>query len=54
MKAGPKAAVDETPLPWRPRSTGSARFAAVLRQVREGAEGYGRAARPGAIRVAHS
>jgi phage terminase large subunit-like protein len=28
MKAGPKAAVDETPLPWRPRSTGSARFAA--------------------------
>ena len=23
MKAGPKAAVDETPLPFRPRSTGS-------------------------------
>lgn len=28
MKAGPKAAVDPSPLPWRPRSTGSARFAA--------------------------
>ncbi|WBP93865.1 terminase large subunit [Mycolicibacterium neoaurum] len=28
MKAGPKAAVDPAPLPWRPRSTGSARFAA--------------------------
>ncbi|MGN7779021.1 terminase TerL endonuclease subunit [Mycolicibacterium sp. 22603] len=27
MKAGPKAAVDPTPLPWRPRSTGAARFA---------------------------
>ncbi|MCV7300661.1 terminase [Mycobacterium barrassiae] len=27
MKAGPKAAVDPTPLPWRPRSVGSARFA---------------------------
>lgn len=27
MKAGPKAAVDDSPLPWRPRSTGSARFA---------------------------
>ena len=26
MKAGPKAAVDDSPLPWRPRSTGSARF----------------------------
>ena len=28
MKAGPKRAVDETPLPFRPRSTGSVRFAA--------------------------
>ena len=28
MKAGPKAAVDASPLPFRPRSTGSARFAA--------------------------
>jgi phage terminase large subunit-like protein len=28
MKAGPKAAVDGSPLPWRPRSTGAARFAA--------------------------
>ena len=28
MKAGPKAAVDPTVLPFRPRSTGSARFAA--------------------------
>lgn len=27
MKAGPKAKVDETPLPFRPRSTGSKRFA---------------------------
>lgn len=27
MKAGPKAAVDSSPLPWRPRSTGAARFA---------------------------
>ena len=27
MKAGPKAAVDQTPLPFRPRSTGAARFA---------------------------
>lgn len=26
MKAGPKAAVDPSELPWRPRSTGSARF----------------------------
>lgn len=26
MKAGPKAAVDGSPLPWRPRSAGSARF----------------------------
>jgi phage terminase large subunit-like protein len=28
MKAGPKSAVDRSPLPFRPRSTGSARFAA--------------------------
>lgn len=28
MKAGPKAAVDPSPLPWRPRSAGSTRFAA--------------------------
>jgi phage terminase large subunit-like protein len=28
MRAGPKAAVDPSPLPWRPRSTGAARFAA--------------------------
>ncbi|POX82190.1 terminase [Mycobacterium kansasii] len=27
MKAGPKASVDPRPLPWRPRSVGSARFA---------------------------
>lgn len=27
MSAGPKAAVDPSPLPWRPRATGSARFA---------------------------
>ncbi|MBS1691926.1 MAG: terminase [Actinobacteria bacterium] len=27
MRAGPKASVDASPLPWRPRSTGSARFA---------------------------
>ncbi|OBB42700.1 terminase large subunit [Mycobacterium sp. 852002-51961_SCH5331710] len=26
MRAGPKAAVDDSVLPWRPRSTGSARF----------------------------
>ena len=26
MKAGPKAAVDDSPLPWRRRSVGSARF----------------------------
>ncbi|WP_041180168.1 terminase large subunit domain-containing protein [Mycobacterium canetti] len=26
MKAGPKASVDPSPLPWRPRSVGSARF----------------------------
>lgn len=28
MRAGPKAAVDPSPLPWRPRSVGAARFAA--------------------------
>lgn len=28
VKAGPKRAVVDTVLPWRPRSTGSARFAA--------------------------
>ena len=28
MRAGPKMAVDESVLPWRPRATGSARFAA--------------------------
>uniref|UniRef100_A0A5Q5BL73 Phage Terminase n=2 Tax=unclassified Mycobacterium TaxID=2642494 RepID=A0A5Q5BL73_MYCSS len=27
MRAGPKASVDPSPLPWRPQSTGSARFA---------------------------
>jgi hypothetical protein len=27
MKAGPKAAVDQTPLPFCPRSLGAARFA---------------------------
>jgi phage terminase large subunit-like protein len=27
MKAGPKAAVDDSVLPWRPRATGAARFA---------------------------
>jgi hypothetical protein len=27
MKAGPKAAVDASPLPFRPRATGAARFA---------------------------
>ena len=27
MKAGPKAAVDPSPLPWRPRAVGAARFA---------------------------
>jgi phage terminase large subunit-like protein len=27
VKAGPKASVDPSPLPWRPRSTGAARFA---------------------------
>ena len=32
MKAGPKSAVDPSPLPWRPRSTGSARFAAFCRK----------------------
>ena len=28
MKAGPKASVDPSRLPWRPRTTGAARFAA--------------------------
>ena len=32
MKAGPKAAVDPSLLPWRPRSKGSARFAAFCRR----------------------
>ena len=32
VKAGPKAAVDPTPLPWRPRSTGAARFAAFCQK----------------------
>ena len=32
MKAGPKAAADSTPLPFRPRSTGSARFEAFARK----------------------
>lgn len=32
MKAGPKAAVDPAPLPWRPRATGAARFAAFCQK----------------------
>lgn len=32
MAAGPKAAVDPTPLPWRPRTDGAARFAAFCRR----------------------
>ena len=31
MKAGPKAAVDDSPLPWQPRSTGSARSNGIRR-----------------------
>lgn len=27
MRAGPKAAADPAPLPWRPRAVGAARFA---------------------------
>jgi hypothetical protein len=42
MKAGPKAAVDPTVLPFRPRSTGSARFAAFSTKFfHQGAEGQG-------------
>jgi hypothetical protein len=29
MRAGPKAAVDASPLPFRPHTTGSARFAVI-------------------------
>ena len=32
MKAGPKRAIDDSPLRWRPRSTGSARFAAFCQR----------------------
>lgn len=32
MKAGPKNAVDASPLPWRPRSRGSAKFAAFCKR----------------------
>jgi phage terminase large subunit-like protein len=32
MKAGPKAAVDPSPLPWRPRTVGAARFAAFCQR----------------------
>ena len=32
MKAGPKAAVESSPLPFRPRSTGAARFAAFCQK----------------------
>lgn len=32
MKAGPKAAVDESPLPWKPRSKGADQFAAFCKR----------------------
>jgi hypothetical protein len=41
MKAGPKAAVDQTPLPFCPRSVGCCPVRCVLREVRVGAEGHG-------------
>ena len=43
MKAGPKARVDGSPLPFAPDSTlGAARLRAVLRRVHRDAEGHGR------------
>lgn len=41
MRAGPKAAVDPSPLPWRPRSTGSARFASFCRKFVKVPKGTG-------------
>ena len=41
MKAGAKAAVDETQLPFCPRSTGAARFAAFCEQFVEVPKGTG-------------
>jgi hypothetical protein len=42
MKAGPKAAHNQTPLPFCPRSLGAARVREVLRAVCEGSEGHWR------------
>ncbi|EHB54777.1 Terminase [Mycolicibacterium rhodesiae JS60] len=41
MKAGPKASVDPSPLPWRPRSVGSARFASFCRKFVKVPKGTG-------------
>ncbi len=41
MKAGPKAAVDDSPLPWGPRSTGSARFSAFCEKFVKVPKGVG-------------
>lgn len=41
MKAGPKAAVDDSPLPFRPRSTGSARFASFASKFVQVPKGTG-------------
>jgi len=46
MKAGPKAAVDPTVLPFRPRSTGSARFAAFSTKFIKVPKGKGCALSP--------
>ena len=50
MKAGPKAAVDPSMLPWRPRSTGSARFAAFCAKFVKVPSGTG-ALRPMKLRT---
>lgn len=41
MKAGPKAAVDDSPLPWCPRSSGSARFDSFCRRFVKVPKGTG-------------
>ncbi|BBY42182.1 terminase large subunit domain-containing protein [Mycolicibacterium celeriflavum] len=41
MKAGPKGAVDDSALPWRPRSSGSARFASFCQKFVKVPKGTG-------------
>jgi phage terminase large subunit-like protein len=41
LQAGPKKAVDPSALPWRPRATGAARFAAFCRKYTRVPKGTG-------------